>query len=186
MGMRTHLRRAASGGVGGAALWRPPGNAQHTRSRSLNYRHSFHAGNFGDVLKHSVLVATLRHMHRKDKPMLLLDTHASRGVFALTSPEATRSPEHLHGALRRIEREKSVGERVSVCVCACVCVCVCVCESEREREREKEREKKTVCERVCESECVCVRERDRKLGAPRTCPCPCEWRVRVRAHAHTS
>ena len=50
-----------------------------------------------DVLKHSVLVAVLRHMHRKDKPMFLLDTHSSRGMFKLTSPEAMRSPEHLQG-----------------------------------------------------------------------------------------
>ena len=106
--MRAEIRRGASllarggsvYGGGGATLWRPTGNAHQTRWRSLNYRHAFHAGNFGDVLKHSVLVATLRHMHRKDKPMFLLDTHASRGVFELTSPEAARSPEHLHGALR--------------------------------------------------------------------------------------
>ena len=68
--------------------------------RRLNYRHAFHVGNFGDVLKHSVLVACLRHMHRKDKPMLLLDTHASRGMFALTSQEASRSPEHLAGKVK--------------------------------------------------------------------------------------
>jgi hypothetical protein len=59
-----------------------------------------------DVLKHSVLVAVLRHMHRKDKPMFLLDTHSSRGMFKLTSPEAMRSPEHLQGPLDENDTHK--------------------------------------------------------------------------------
>ena len=91
-------------------LLRVPGN-NAPRSRSMNYRHAFHAGNFGDVLKHSVLVAVLRHMHRKDKPMLLLDTHASRGMFELTSEEATRSPEHLHGRPPSTRADPSISAR---------------------------------------------------------------------------
>jgi 23S rRNA (adenine2030-N6)-methyltransferase len=79
------------------------------QARGLNYRHAFHVGNFGDVLKHSVLLAVLRHMHRKDKPMLLLDTHASRGMFELTSPEATRSPEHLFGVAKLMDAVARAG-----------------------------------------------------------------------------
>ena len=91
-------------------LLRMPGN-NSPRLRSMNYRHPFHAGNFGDLLKRSVLVAVLRHMHRKDKPMLLLDTHASRGMFELTSEEATRSPEQLHGRLPSTRADLSISAR---------------------------------------------------------------------------
>lgn len=40
-------------------------------------RHSFKAGNHGDVLKHSVLLSIVQRMTRKDKACLFLDTHAS-------------------------------------------------------------------------------------------------------------
>ena len=33
--------------------------------RALNYRHAFHAGNFGDCLKHTVLLAVLRCVHHQ-------------------------------------------------------------------------------------------------------------------------
>ena len=32
----------------------------------FSYRHAFHAGNHADVLKHTVLLAVLRHMTQKD------------------------------------------------------------------------------------------------------------------------
>jgi len=46
-------------------------------------------------------------MHRKDKPMFLLDTHSSRGMFKLNSPEAMRSPEHLQGQPFEAQNSKS-------------------------------------------------------------------------------
>jgi 23S rRNA (adenine2030-N6)-methyltransferase len=49
----------------------------------LAYRHAFHAGNHGDVLKHVLLVATLRHLNTKDKPYWVIDTHAGAGGYAL-------------------------------------------------------------------------------------------------------
>ena len=42
----------------------------------MNYRHIYHAGNFADVMKHALLLPLIRAMQRKDKPFLLLDTHA--------------------------------------------------------------------------------------------------------------
>ncbi|NLG76007.1 MAG: 23S rRNA (adenine(2030)-N(6))-methyltransferase RlmJ [Xanthomonadaceae bacterium] len=63
----------------------------------MNYRHAFHAGNFADVHKHVVLLALLDRLMRKPKPLLYLDTHAGRGTYDLSSPEATRSGEWPDG-----------------------------------------------------------------------------------------
>ncbi len=49
----------------------------------MNYRHQYHAGNFADVLKHTLLVALLRGLQRKEKGLLVLDTHAGRGRYDL-------------------------------------------------------------------------------------------------------
>jgi 23S rRNA (adenine2030-N6)-methyltransferase len=49
----------------------------------LNYRHSFHAGNFADVLKHALLVQLLRAFQRKEKGFVFVDTHAGRGGYDL-------------------------------------------------------------------------------------------------------
>ena len=49
----------------------------------MNYRHSFHAGNFADVLKHALLVQLLRAFQRKEKGFVFVDTHAGRGGYDL-------------------------------------------------------------------------------------------------------
>jgi 23S rRNA (adenine2030-N6)-methyltransferase len=49
----------------------------------MNYRHIYHAGNFADVLKHVALGEALSLLAAKDKPMLLLDTHAGAGAYDL-------------------------------------------------------------------------------------------------------
>ncbi len=36
----------------------------------LSYRHSFHAGNHADDLKHTVLILIMASMKEKDKPIL--------------------------------------------------------------------------------------------------------------------
>ncbi len=59
----------------------------------MNYRHAFHAGNFADVVKHLALVSVLLHLRKKDTPFAVIDTHAGRGVYDLTSGEATRTGE---------------------------------------------------------------------------------------------
>jgi 23S rRNA (adenine2030-N6)-methyltransferase len=42
----------------------------------LSYRHSFHAGNHADVLKHTVQSLIIESLKEKDKPFLYLDTPA--------------------------------------------------------------------------------------------------------------
>ena len=63
----------------------------------MNYRHAFHAGNFGDVLKHVVLLELLGTLHRKASPVHLIDSHAGIGLYDLTSSEAQRGGEYRLG-----------------------------------------------------------------------------------------
>ncbi len=66
----------------------------------MNYRHAFHAGNHCDVLKHAALALVLGRLAAKEKPFMVLDTHAGRGLYDLGSLEASRSREHLGGIAR--------------------------------------------------------------------------------------
>lgn len=59
----------------------------------MNYRHAFHAGNHGDVLKHVVLAGLCDALARKPAPVFALDTHAGRGAYALDDAAATRTGE---------------------------------------------------------------------------------------------
>ncbi len=63
----------------------------------LSYRHSFHAGNFADLIKHIVLVEILEHLIKKDKPFHYIDTHSGAGLFDLAAPHAQKLAEHAGG-----------------------------------------------------------------------------------------
>lgn len=63
----------------------------------LSYRHGFHAGNFADVLKHTVLVHSLEYMKQKEKPVRIVDTHAGAGVYKLNGPQAQKNREFDNG-----------------------------------------------------------------------------------------
>jgi 23S rRNA (adenine2030-N6)-methyltransferase len=67
----------------------------------LSYRHAFHAGNAGDVLKHAVLAAALDLLLRKDRPLCYLDCHAGAGRYDLADARAAQTGEHL-GGIRRV------------------------------------------------------------------------------------
>ena len=71
----------------------------------MNYRHAYHAGNFADVVKHWVLTLALEHLKRKDAPFRVIDTHAGRGRYQLTSPEASKTLEWRTGIGRLIGPE---------------------------------------------------------------------------------
>lgn len=66
----------------------------------LSYRHSFHAGNHADVLKHTVQSLIIESLKEKDKPFLYLDTHAGAGRYQLGSEHAERTGEYLEGIAR--------------------------------------------------------------------------------------
>jgi 23S rRNA (adenine2030-N6)-methyltransferase len=66
----------------------------------MNYRHSFHAGNSADVVKHSLLIALVRALQQKQSALTLIDTHAGRGLYDLDGEEAQRTGESTQGVLR--------------------------------------------------------------------------------------
>jgi 23S rRNA (adenine2030-N6)-methyltransferase len=66
----------------------------------MNYRHAFHAGNFADVHKHSVLARILTHLRLKSAAFRVIDTHAGAGRYDLSGPEARRSGEWRDGIAR--------------------------------------------------------------------------------------
>ncbi len=66
----------------------------------MNYRHSFHAGNSADVVKHSLLIALVRALQQKPGALTLIDTHAGCGLYDLNSEEAERTGECTQGVLR--------------------------------------------------------------------------------------
>jgi 23S rRNA (adenine2030-N6)-methyltransferase len=66
----------------------------------MNYRHAFHAGNFADVVKHIALVAILLHLRKKESPFAVIDSHAGRGLYDLSSDEAQRTGEAENGIQR--------------------------------------------------------------------------------------
>ena len=66
----------------------------------MNYRHSFHAGNSADVVKHSLLIALVRALQQKEGALTLIDTHAGCGLYDLYGDEAQRTGEAVQGVLR--------------------------------------------------------------------------------------
>ena len=69
----------------------------------VNYRHAFHAGNFGDCVKHVVLVWLLRALQRKPAPLCVLDTHAGVSRYDLNTGPAARTEEWRSGIGRLLD-----------------------------------------------------------------------------------
>lgn len=72
-----------------------------TETPMLSYRHLFHAGNHGDVLKHLTQTLVMEYLGQKDKPYFYLDTHAGAGMYALKSEWAQKNREY-EGGIGRI------------------------------------------------------------------------------------
>ncbi len=66
----------------------------------MNYRHSFHAGNSADVVKHSLLIALVRALQHKQSALTLIDTHAGCGLYDLGGEQARRTGESMQGVMR--------------------------------------------------------------------------------------
>lgn len=64
----------------------------------MNYRHSFHAGNFADLVKHALILWLLKERQARG-PVAVLDTHAGAGLYDL-SGDGARSREAEAGVAR--------------------------------------------------------------------------------------
>lgn len=49
----------------------------------MNYRHSFHAGNFADLIKHAAVLRALALMQAASPALQVIDTHGGAGRYAL-------------------------------------------------------------------------------------------------------
>jgi len=66
----------------------------------MNYRHAFHAGNFADVFKHTILLELIDALEAKPSAFCYVDTHAGRGRYDLRSDEALKTGEAAEGVQR--------------------------------------------------------------------------------------
>lgn len=69
----------------------------------MNYRHAYHAGNIGDVLKHIVLARLIVYFQRKDKAFRILDTHAGIGLYDLSAAETQKTGEWQQGVAKVLD-----------------------------------------------------------------------------------
>lgn len=69
----------------------------------MNYRHSFHAGNFADIVKHALLL-WLMESSQAAGPVTVIDTHAGAGAYDLTG-DGARSGEAEVGIGRLMAEE---------------------------------------------------------------------------------
>ncbi len=72
--------------------------------RMLSYRHSFHAGNHADVLKHLVLTLIIGSLKQKDKAFIYHDTHSGAGRYDLFDERAEKTGEYKEGIARIWQR----------------------------------------------------------------------------------
>ena len=63
----------------------------------LSYQHAYHAGGPADLHKHLVLAELLTHLTRKARGISYLETHAGRGLYDLSAPEALKTGEAAEG-----------------------------------------------------------------------------------------
>ena len=63
----------------------------------LSYRHSFHAGNHADVLKHTVQTIIIELLKKKETPFVYHDTHSGAGRYDLFGEYAEKTGEYKDG-----------------------------------------------------------------------------------------
>lgn len=76
----------------------------------MNYRHTYHAGNFADVQKHAILALIIDSLKRKDSAFAYVDTHAGTGCYDLSSVQAEKTGEWRDGIGRIIGRGDAPAE----------------------------------------------------------------------------
>lgn len=71
----------------------------------MNYRHSFHAGNFADIIKHLTLIFCLERLCQKETPFFALDTHSATGKYDLQNEDAIKTKEALGGIYKFLKTQ---------------------------------------------------------------------------------
>lgn len=71
----------------------------------LSYQHAYHAGNLADLHKHALLAWMLAYLTAKPKPLTYLETHAGRGLYDLSGPEAGKTGEAAAGITRALAQD---------------------------------------------------------------------------------
>lgn len=77
----------------------------------LSYRHSFHAGNHADVVKHIVQSLILNALKQKDKPFVYHDTHSGVGRYDLTHEWSEKTGEYKQG-IARVWQQAEIPEEI--------------------------------------------------------------------------
>lgn len=85
----------------------------------LSYQHGYHAGCLADVHKHAALAVLCARLREKPKPLSYLESHAGRGVYDLSAPEAEKTGEARAGVLRlmaegAIPRQHPLAQAIAV------------------------------------------------------------------------
>ncbi|MDE2234246.1 MAG: 23S rRNA (adenine(2030)-N(6))-methyltransferase RlmJ [Gammaproteobacteria bacterium] len=88
----------------------------------MNYRHEFHAGNFADLMKHSLLVILLQALNRKSTGWCYYDSHAGTGRYDLHS-EAARTTGEAEAGIGRLWRQRNGAPQAVQQLCAIVAAC---------------------------------------------------------------
>ena len=57
----------------------------------LSYQHAYHAGGPADLHKHIVLAELLQRLTIKPRGITSAETHAGRGLYDLSAPEARKT-----------------------------------------------------------------------------------------------
>ena len=63
----------------------------------MNYQHYFHAGNFADIFKHSILCFCLEKLHEKPNSFLAIDTHSSSAKYSIFDEKIAKTNEFNEG-----------------------------------------------------------------------------------------
>lgn len=63
----------------------------------LSYRHEFHAGNTGDLIKHATLARVIAYLKQKPAPIRYIDSHAGPGLYAVDNAIARKTGEFARG-----------------------------------------------------------------------------------------
>ena len=74
----------------------------------MKYRHSYHAGNFADTMKHLVLLQLLNALLRKPGEFVYIETHSGRGEYSLQGREMRSTTEYRDGIGRLLESRQQL------------------------------------------------------------------------------